>query len=60
MDGRTLPTVRQPGRPRSRAKAQTRREAVAMKAMVAATSIMIIIAMRTEDPALEPVASSGG
>lgn len=53
----TLLTDRHPGRPRSRAKAQTKRDVVARNAIVLAASIMMSIAMRTEAPALEPVAS---
>ena len=56
-DQRTLLTVCHPGKPRSRANAQIRRDAVAMKAMFAATPITITMAIRTEDPAFEPVAS---
>ena len=54
---RTLLTDRHPGRPRSRAKAQTKRDAVATSAIVPATSMMIMMAIGTEAPALEPVAS---
>ena len=57
LSGRTLLTVRHPGRPRSRANAQIKRDAVAMNAMVAATFIMIMMAIKTDAPALEPVAS---
>lgn len=42
----TLLTDRHPGRPRSRAKAQTKRDAVATNAIVPATSMMIIVAIR--------------
>ena len=53
----TLLTNRHPGRPLSRAKAQTNRDAVAKKAIVPAASMMMIIAIITEAPAFEPVAS---
>lgn len=53
----TLLTKRDPGRPPSRANAHTKRDAVARKAIVPAASIIMIIAIITEAPALEPVAS---
>ena len=49
-------TRRQPGRPRSRASAHIRREDVAMAEMAPAAVMKRRIAIRTDVPALEPMA----
>lgn len=52
----TFVTRRQPGRPRSRASAHIRREDVAMAEIAPAAVMKRRIAIRTDVPALEPVA----
>ena len=53
----TLLICRQNGSPRSRPKAKTMRDEVARKAIAAQMSMMIIMAIMTEAPDREPVAS---